>query len=100
MSVVGCRCNIADHAVIGTLDLWRIRGKMPFRMHEKRQFVWEKDGSKHVFSLDISRHRAVMQHYLYTGDIVECCRSRVRDMYMEGGLLTVNTRSGVHRVGA
>ena len=100
MSVVGYRCDIADHVLIGTLDLWRVRSKMPFRMHEKRQFTWEKDGSRYVFSLDISRHRAVMEHYQYTGDSVECSRSRVRDMYLENGLLTVDTRSGIHRVGA
>ena len=101
MSVVGCRYAIANNAVVGTLDLWRIRGKMPFRMHEKRQFTWEKDGLKHVIVLDISRHVSVAEHLRYDGDsVVESMRFRVRDMYLEDGLLTVGGRHGEVRVGA
>ena len=99
MSVVGCRYTLNDNVVMGTLDLWRVSGKMPVSMHEKRQFSTVVGNDTYVFVLDISKFGTVLETCRYNNKIMsDYCRSKVKDMYFENGAFVIDTRKGKFRM--
>ncbi|MCQ2079678.1 MAG: hypothetical protein MJZ38_06470 [archaeon] len=81
---------------MGTLSLWRVRGKMPYRMHEKREFCVDMGEYRVVYVLDINRMNTTLEESRYKGSSL-CDRkcSKVSDIRYEGGALLIDTRKGI-----
>lgn len=96
---MGCNFALIDRTLLGTLELWKVRNKMPFRMHEVRRFNLIRNGCAYLFILDISRFGSSVDTCRYEGESVRFeNRLKVKDLYLEDGALVASTRKGPLRM--
>ncbi len=92
---------LLDRSVIVTLDLWNVRGKMPFKKYTVRRFSLMEDDGTYLFVLVIRRFGSTIGVYKVNGKTIENFRNdKVRDLYVENGSLMISTRKGALKVTA
>ncbi len=92
---------LLDRSVIGTLDLWNVRGKMPFGKYTVRRFSLMEEDSTYLFVIVIRRFGSTIDVYKVNGKTIENFRNdKIRDLYVENGSLMISTRKGSLKVTA
>ncbi len=92
---------LLDRTVIGTLDLWNFRGKMPFKKYAVRRFSLEDKDCVYVFLIIIRRFGSTVEISKVVGESVyEFRNDRIKDLYVENGSLMISTRRGALKVTA
>lgn len=94
MSGMDIRYTAESNVVMGTISLWKLRGRMPVKLHEKRKFYLEVNGTRYLHVLDIGKFGSTIEEYQFVGNDVKMCkRFKVRDMHHENGQLVVCTKT-------
>ena len=92
---------LLDRSVIGTLDLWNVRGRMPFKKYAVRRFSRIENDSMYLIVLMIRRFGSTVEVFRVEGKSLQSFRNdKVRDIYIEGGALIVSTKNGLLKVTA
>lgn len=103
MQMDGVTGNYAllDRSVVGTIDLWNVRGKMPFNKYSIRRFSLVDKDCVYVFVLVIRRFGSTVETCRVIGKTVHKFRNdRIKDLYVENGSLMISTKRGPLRITA
>lgn len=92
---------LLDRTVIGTLDLWNVRGKMPFKKYAVRRFSLVDKDCVYIFVVVIRRFGSTVETCKVIGESIYKFRNdRIKDLYVENGSLMISTRRGSLKVTA